>query len=103
MKSLLLFLAIFATGCEFEFPVNLKYDGGAYTIRDYSVFDGVLNGNAVAFINGPGQFKCTGNFVHYYDNDQKAMNSDGTQATCIPIVYTRIGAEETNIPLVNNG
>ena len=90
-------------GCQSEYPVDIRYDGGSYTAKTYDVFDGVLNGQAVNFIYGPGQFKCVTGLVLYYDNDQAAMNQDQTQATCTGIVYQRVETAETNISLVSNG
>lgn len=108
-----LFLALVSgfvlSGCQDEYPVNFRYEGGNYIAPTYDVFEGVLNGQSVHFRYGATQYRCgtlanpNDGLVYYFDNNQAAMNQDQTQATCINFTYPLTSTSQTYLPIVSNG
>lgn len=102
------------SGCEGEYPVNLRYEGGNYIAPSYDVFDGVLNGAAVHFRSGAGQYRCgtpstpDDALVYYFDafpdgSYQQTLNADLSQASCTNFIYPLISTSQSHLPVVSNG
>lgn len=113
-----LFLALVGSfvvsGCDGEYPVNLRYEGGNYIAPTYDVFDGVLNGAPVHFRFGAGQYRCgtpstpDDALVYYFDvltdgSYQRTLNTDLSQASCTNFVYPLISTSQSYLPVVSNG